>query len=148
MTEDTFRVDGIDHVELSVPDRYDAAEWYDEALGLEVVEEFEHWADLSAYPLMISSDGGDTMLALFTGRRSGGGGGFRRVAFRTTGEDFLTFVDRLGSIPEIDASGEGDITDFGRAYSVFFTDPYGHDFEVTTYDYAQVSGRLSDQRNI
>jgi catechol 2,3-dioxygenase-like lactoylglutathione lyase family enzyme len=34
MTENTFRVDGIDHVELSVPDRYDAAEWYNEVLGL------------------------------------------------------------------------------------------------------------------
>jgi hypothetical protein len=88
---------------------------------------------------MISSDDGETMLALFKGHRSSSGGGFSRVAFRTTGQAFLTFVNRLRSIPHINASGEGDITDFGSAYSVFFTDPYGNAFEVTTYDYEQVS---------
>ena len=146
MTKDTFRVGGIDHVELSVPDRFEAAEWYNTVLGLEIVEEFEHWADLSAYPLMISSDGGDTMLALFKGRPSGSGGGVSRVAFRTTGEDFLTFMDRLESIPDINASGESDIIDFGRAYSVFFTDTYGHVFEVTTYESRWA--RLLDQSTI
>jgi hypothetical protein len=91
---------------------------------------------------MISSDSGDTMLALFDGRRSGDGG-FRRIAFKTTGEDFLTFVDRQESIPDANASDEGDITDFGSAYSVSFIDPYGYAFEVTTYDYEQVSERLN-----
>jgi catechol 2,3-dioxygenase-like lactoylglutathione lyase family enzyme len=144
MTEESGRVDGIDHVELTVPDRYDAAAWDNETRGLEIVDEFEHWANQSGYPLMISSDGGDTMLAVFAGRRSDGGGGFRCVAVRTTGEDFLPFVDRLASMPEIDACGEAAITDFGRAYAVFFTDPYGHPLEVTTDDYERVSRRLVD----
>ncbi|MDS0277652.1 VOC family protein [Halomicroarcula sp. S1AR25-4] len=65
MTDDGFLVGSLDHVELSVPDRYEAADWYNEALGFEIVEEFEHWADLRAYPLMTSSDDGNTMLALF-----------------------------------------------------------------------------------
>lgn len=68
--------------------------------------------------------------------------GVLRVAFRTTGEGFLTFVSRLDSVHEIDASGPGDVTDFGGAYSVFFTDPYGHPFEVTTYDDDVVSDAL------
>lgn len=140
MTEDDFSVGGIDHVELTVPDRYEAASWYDEALGFEVVEEFEHWAARSAYPLMISSDGGDTMLALFGGNRSGDDGGFRQVAFRADGEEFLQFLDRLRSTPDID--GRGGVMDFESAYSVFFTDPYGHAYEVTTYDYAFVSDEL------
>lgn len=142
MTDDGFQVGGIDHVELSVPDRYEAADWYNEALGLEVVEEFEHWAELSAYPLMISSDGGDTMLALFKGSPSNRSGGFQRVAFETSGAKFLQFRERLGSISNIDAARARNVTDFGSAYSVFFSDPYGHSFEVTTYDYDFVSDKL------
>lgn len=33
----TFRVEQIDHVELYVPDRYQAADWYHSVLGLEIV---------------------------------------------------------------------------------------------------------------
>lgn len=145
MTDDGFQVGSIDHVELSVPDRYEAADWYNEALGFEIVEEFEHWADLSAYPLMISSDDGNTMLALFKGTPSNGSGGFQRVAFETSGENFLRFRERSEEIPNIDARGQRNVIDFGRAYSVFFSDPYGHSFEVTTYDYEFVSKKL-DQR--
>jgi len=144
MTDDGFQVGGIDHVELSVPDRYEAADWYKVALGLEIVEEFEHWADLSAYPLMISSDGGDTMLALFKRSLSDQTGGFQRVAFETSGPNFLQFRERLENISNIDATKARNVTDFGSAYSVFFSDPYGHSFEVTTYDYDFVSDRLND----
>ena len=55
-----FRVDQIDHVELFVPDRDEAAAWYRDVLGLEVVAAFAHWADDPAGPLMISPDGGST----------------------------------------------------------------------------------------
>lgn len=41
---DGFRVDQIDHVELFVPDRYQAAEWYRQVFGLKIVPEYEHWA--------------------------------------------------------------------------------------------------------
>jgi catechol 2,3-dioxygenase-like lactoylglutathione lyase family enzyme len=38
---DTFRVLQIDHVELFVADRYEAAEWYRRILGLHIIPEFE-----------------------------------------------------------------------------------------------------------
>lgn len=53
-------VDQIDHVELFVPDRHQAAEWYRRVLGLKVVPDDEQWADDPQGPLMISSDGGST----------------------------------------------------------------------------------------
>lgn len=145
MTDDGFQVDGIDHVELSVPDRYEAADWYNEALGFEIVEEFEHWAERGGYPLMVSSDGGDTMLALFEGTPSNGRGGFQRVAFRTDGEGFLAFLDRLDAIPDISTGGARNVTDLGSAYSVFFSDLYGYSFEVTTYEYEFVSDQLDSR---
>ncbi|PSP33802.1 hypothetical protein BRC63_09800 [Halobacteriales archaeon QH_10_70_21] len=145
MSDDGVRVDGIDHVELAVPDRYEAAEWYGDVLGFEIVDEFEDWAELGAYPLMISSDGGDTTLALFRGTPSDGRGGFRRVAFRTAGEEFLAFLDRLDSVPAVDATGARNVSDFGSAYSVFFSDPHGYPLEVTTYDYDVVSDELASR---
>ena len=38
----------VDHVELFVPDRHEAASWYKRALGLEVVEECRHWSRIRA----------------------------------------------------------------------------------------------------
>ena len=65
-----FKVLQIDHVELFVPDRYEAARWYEHALGLQVVPGCEPWA-AGGGPLMISSDGGSTKLALFEGTACG-----------------------------------------------------------------------------
>ena len=62
----SFKVEQIDHVELFVPDRYTAARWYEQVLGLRILPEHEHWAGPGG-PLMISSDSGCTMLALFEG---------------------------------------------------------------------------------
>lgn len=79
-------VDGIDHVELVVPGRYEAAAWYADVLGLSVIGELEAWADPPSYPLMGSSDGGRTMLALFHGTPDPTGGVHdRRIAFGRTG---------------------------------------------------------------
>lgn len=139
MTADDFQTDQIDHVALNVPDRYEAAEWYKAVLGLEICEDYERWADRGG-PLMISSDGGHTMLALFRG--SGDDTGPRHLAFRTDGDGFLAFVDGLGSNPEIDASGRAAVVDHDLSFSVYFSDPYGHDLEVTTYDYEQVAAEL------
>jgi catechol 2,3-dioxygenase-like lactoylglutathione lyase family enzyme len=44
----------LDHVELFVPDRYEAARWYQRVLGLEIVREYEEWAADPRGPLMIS----------------------------------------------------------------------------------------------
>ena len=57
-----FRVSQIDHVELFVPDRDEAAKWYEEVLGLTVLPGYEDWAKDPHGPLMISSDDGSTKL--------------------------------------------------------------------------------------
>ncbi|MFQ5652872.1 MAG: VOC family protein, partial [bacterium] len=63
-----FQVEQVDHIELFVPDRYEAARWYESKLGLRIVSEFEHWAANPRGPLMISTPRGKTKLALFEGR--------------------------------------------------------------------------------
>src|SRR3954471_6150420 len=94
---DSFRVLQIDHVEFFVPDQYEAAKWYKRMLGLEIVPDFEPWAT-GGGPLMISSDGGSTKLALFKGQpqESRPTAGFHRVAFRVDAAGFISFLKLLG----------------------------------------------------
>ena len=142
-----FKVLQIDHVELFVPDRYEAARWYEQALGLQIVPECEPWA-VEGGPLMISSDGGSTKLALFEGQPSPASQtmAFRRVAFRVTGSGFGEFVRRLPELSLVNARREPvsakSVVDHQQAYSIYFDDPYGHQLEVTTYDYDETKALL------
>lgn len=147
-----FRVLQIDHVELFVPDRYEAARWYERVLGLQIVPKCEPWA-IDGGPLMISSDGGNTKLALFEGQpaESAPTAAFRRVAFRVTGRGFADFLNRLSEFALVDshrrAVTANSVVDHQQAYSIYFCDPYGHLLEVTTYDYAETSRALEAIRN-
>jgi catechol 2,3-dioxygenase-like lactoylglutathione lyase family enzyme len=135
-----FKVQQIDHVEVFVPDRYEAAKWYEKVFGLTILEDFEFWATEGG-PLMISSDGGSTKIALFEGNPPNAGGKFsaKRVAFRVDGLGYLTFLDRLDTIHinnDVGARLTRDAAvDHGAAWSIYFTDPYGNRYEITTYDY-------------
>jgi catechol 2,3-dioxygenase-like lactoylglutathione lyase family enzyme len=143
----------LDHVELFVPDRHEAASWYQRALGLEIVEWCRQWADDPRGPLMISSDGGATKLALFAGEPQGARetAGFHRVAFSTDARGFLAFLQRLESVELHDQHGrpvQADaVVDHRQAYSIYFIDPYGHRLEVTTYDYDAVRAALAPARS-
>ena len=143
-----FKVLQIDHVELFVPDRYEAARWYEHTLGLQVVPECEPWA-AGGGPLMISSDGGSTKLALFEGQpaTSAQTAAFRRVAFRVKAGGFTEFLRRLPDLALMDSRQRPvtteSVVDHQQAYSIYFDDPYGHLLEVTTYDYDEVSAFLA-----
>ena len=39
------------------------------------------------------------------------------------------------------------VSDHHKAYSVYFSDPYGNRYEVTTYDYEYVTNKLSEKQN-
>ena len=144
----TVRVSQIDHVEMFVPDRYEATAWYQQVLGLTVLREYEHWANHRHGPLMISSDDGNTKLALFEGKPQGSRdtAGFRRVAFRVDGTTFVEFLRGLSDVSLVDRQGKrvtrNEVVDHERAYSIYFCDPYGHPLEITTYDYDTVTRRL------
>ena len=139
-----IHVDQIDHVEVFVPDRYQAAAWYQRVLGLEIVSEHEHWANDPQGPLMISSDGGNTKLALFQGPPQGSSvtAGFHLVAFRVDAVAFARFLDGLPGLDLANHRGQrvtaDSAVDHGAAYSIYFCDPFGHRLELTTYQYDQV----------
>ena len=138
---DTFRVLQVDHIELFVPDRYEAAAWYDRVLGLRIVREFEPWAADPNGPLMVATASGGTKLALFQGQPQGSSptAGFHRVAFRVDAQGFVAFLRTLDDVAVTDHQGRRvtarSVVDHNRAYSIYFCDPYGHRLEITTYEY-------------
>jgi catechol 2,3-dioxygenase-like lactoylglutathione lyase family enzyme len=148
LSETEFRVDQIDHVELFVPDRYRAAEWYRQVLGLKILPDSEHWAEDPGGPLMISSDSGRTKLALFAGTPQGRRetAGFHRVAFSVRAEGFARFLGRLPALQLVDHAGQpvtaDRAVDHEAAYSIYFCDPFGHRLELTTYDYERTKALL------
>ena len=145
-----FKVLQIDHVELFVPDRYEAARWYEHTLGLQVVPECEPWA-AGGGPLMISSDGGSTKLALFEGQPATPAqtAAFRRVAFRVRADGFAEFLRRLADLALTDSRHRpvtaASVVDHQQAYSIYFDDPWGHLLEVTTYDYDETAAWLASK---
>lgn len=134
-----FRVDRLDHVELFVPDRYEAAAWYARVLGLSIAPEYEHWAADPNGPLMIAPAGGGAKLALFTGEPQGTrpAAGFDLVAFRVSRRGLDAFQDHIRQNPVFNDVGaevrELPVKDHGVALSVYFYDPYGNQLELTTY---------------
>jgi len=135
---DDFRVDGIDHVALTVPDPREAAGWYDRVFGLEPVERLEAWAEGSG-PLVVSANGGETGLALFAGSRDDPE--LRHLAFRVDGDGFLRFLDRATGMDDVEVGGRDAVVDHDLSWSVYVDDPWGHRFEVTTYEYEWVADR-------
>ena len=149
MSDKKFRVGSIDHVELFVPDQYEAAKWYTDVLGLEILPQFEFWAE-NGGPLMLSSDGGATKIALFQGEPRGmrKTAGHHRVAFITNGENFITFLHRLEKLTIYDDNGNQveswDISDHQKSFTIYFCDPYGNRYEITSYDYHYISDKLPE----
>lgn len=143
MSKPAFRVEQIDHVELFVPDRHEAARWYTRTLGLEPLAQHADWV-VPGGPLMISSDGGRTMVALFEGQpqRTAPVIGWRRTAFRASAAHFIEFLAHAPAQGVFGASGERlsrlEVVDHEKAWSIYFHDPWGNALEVTCYDYAAV----------
>jgi catechol 2,3-dioxygenase-like lactoylglutathione lyase family enzyme len=142
-----MRIDEVDHVELCVPDRYEAARLYEGIFGFEIRKEFEFWAKDPGGPLMVSPKDGGPKLALFQGEPVGQETGFRRVAFGASGADFISFVNHFRSLVRSKEAARlcslSEVIDHDAAFSIYLIDPYGYRFEVTTYEHEYVRKNLT-----
>jgi catechol 2,3-dioxygenase-like lactoylglutathione lyase family enzyme len=128
-------VQGIDHVHLFVTDRVRALTWYGRALGLSPVSHLEGWA-ADGGPLTLADRAGRVHIAVFERPhqpcRS-------TIALRVDGEAFLQWLVHLrAALEELP-----DPVDHGLSWSVYFRDPDGNPFEITTYDVTTVKGALT-----
>jgi len=121
-----FKLQGLDHVALSVLDQAASAAWYQDVLGLERVYE-ETWGEM---PVMLVAHG--TGVALFPARDSAGGASAIRILHLAFRVDRANFEAAQASLAEREIRFE--FQDHQVAHSIYFKDPDGHQLELTTYD--------------
>jgi len=128
-------IDRIDHIHVLVSDRNRAERWYLEALGLRRVPGLEFWALESGGPLTISNAAGTVHLALFERApqpcRS-------TVAMAVGKDDFLAWRAHLSRI----LGRPPELQDHQVTWSMYFSDPDGNPFEITSHDYAALEPSL------
>ena len=129
------RINTIDHVHISVVDRLAAEHWYERVLGFTRAKELEFWAP-GGGPLTNQNHEKSVHLALFEGTP------MKRpstVAFGVTAEDFIKWQAHLREVLGIQL----EVEDHAVSWSLYFTDPDGNPFEITSYDYEVIQRALA-----
>ena len=118
----------FDHVHIYVTNRAKAEEWYGEVMGLRRTREFESWAT-GGGPLTIQNDSGTIHLALFERPtqpcRS-------TVALRVGAAEYKAWKVHLERALPDQVTEE----DHDASISMYFRDPDGNPYELTTYEVA------------
>ena len=130
------KLNGIDHVHLSVKNREVAAVWYEKVLGFKIIGDMKFWADSEYGPLNIEDASGKIHIALFNSKNFSP---TAAIAFKATGKEFIEWKNHLEK--------EGILqrySDFDIAWSLYFNDLDGNTHEITTFDHTYVAGILSD----
>jgi len=122
----TPQLDTLDHVHVEVPDKHQAAASYREHLDFQIVAALRHW-DVAGGPLTIGH--GDIHLALFAATDSEP---LHALGFRCPGGVFLEWKRALTQ------QGLLGHTDHGQAWSLYFHDPFGHRYEITSCEHEAI----------
>lgn len=123
-------LEAFDHVHIYVADREAAEAWYSRVLGFTRTRELEFWAT-DGGPLTIQNRNGSIHLALFERPaqpcRS-------TIALRVSAAYYVAWRSHL-----LDAlPGQVSEEDHQASFSLYFSDPDGNPYEITTYEVAGV----------
>ena len=141
-----FSIQDVDHIEMFVSDREKAAEWYEEIFGLKPIKELDVWSKIG--PLFIGTENREVTLALMNGKKDIDGS-INRMAFRTTGRQFLDFlnrIDEMGLFFLKEKVTKEQVVDHDLSYSVYFDDPDGNKLELTCYDHEYLKSKIQSAR--
>jgi catechol-2,3-dioxygenase len=124
----------IDHVHVFVGNRAASERWYRSVLGLAPVQHLEFWA-VDGGPLTLANAEGNIHLALFERPpqrcRS-------TVAFAVDAPQFLAWREHLrGALRR-----ELPLVDHQVSWSMYFEDPDGNPYEITSYEVAALAAAL------
>lgn len=121
-------LDRVDHVHVFVSDRAAAERWYGRVLGLSVVPALRVWA-ADGGPLTLADASGSVHLALFEKTaqpcRSTIAFGVSAAAFAAWRAHLERALERAFEPTDHD----------GLARSLYFADPDGNPYEITTYQH-------------
>ena len=141
-----FSIQDVDHIEMFVSDREKAAKWYEEIFGLKPIKELDVWSKIG--PLFIGTENREVTLALMNGKKDIDGS-INRMAFRTTGWQFLEFlnrIDEMGLFFLKEKVTKEQVVDHDLSYSIYFDDPDGNKLELTCYDHEYLKSKIKSAR--
>lgn len=122
-------LDAFDHVHVYVQDRAAAERWYARVLGLSRSEALAFWA-AGGGPLTLQNASGSIHIALFERPakpcRS-------TIALRVPGAAFGDWQAHL----QRELPGGVSFEDHQASVSLYFADPDGNPYEITSYDVAE-----------
>ena len=131
---------------MFVSDREKSAKWYESIFGLKPIQELEIWSKIG--PLFIGNKSRTITLALMNGKKDNDGS-INRIAFRTTGENFIDFlnrVDNMGLFFLKENVTKEQVVDHDLSYSIYFDDPDGNKLELTCYNHDYVKSKIKSAR--
>ena len=124
------KLQNIDHIHVFVSDRQKALDWYNNILGLKPSEKI---IDLpKSGPLMIRNDDDTINIALFKGKQQDNRS---VIAFKVTGEEFINCHATINQ----SITKNIELVDHSSQFSIYFNDPYGNPYEITSYDYEMLA---------
>lgn len=130
----TLSLTSVDHIHVYVPDIARALRWYQDVLNFTPDEKLRHWHDEGG-PLTLSN--GHVALALFERPDKSRG---HTVAFRVNANTFIEAIAHLKHLKIVFTGADHRLT-----WSLYFSDPWGNPWEITTWDYYDVQTALATQ---
>lgn len=132
-------VERIDHIHVFVSDRAASEHWYREVMGFSRVPELERWAP-DGGPLTLQDPSGSVHLALFERPpqpcRS-------TIALAASAGEFLAWQTHLSTVFRQPMAP----VDHQLSWSLYFTDPDGNPYEITSYAYEALAVMLRGARS-
>jgi len=116
----------VDHIHIYVDDRDAAEVWYRDVLGFKRIPKFEHWA-VGGGPLTLANDSATVHIALFKRPPQPNRA---VIAFGVTADALIAWQTHLGSA----LGAAPPIIDHQGAWSLYFSDPDGNPYEITSYE--------------
>ena len=123
----------VDHIHVYVADRAAAEAWYASVLGFARIPELELWA--ADGPLTLTDASGTVHLALF---ERGPAKSHSTIALAASAREFLAWRSHLSAVLGRPIEAE----DHQVSWSLYFTDPDGNPYEITSYEYADLASAL------
>lgn len=120
-------LEGFDHVHVFVQDRAAAERWYARVMGLARTPSLEFWAE-GGGPLTLEDASGSVHIALFERPREANRA---TIALRTSASGLRAWQAHLAALGDVAVGFE----DHGVALSLYFRDPDGNPYEITTYEH-------------
>ena len=124
----------IDHIHVFVADRAAAEQWYGRVLGFARLPSLAFWAT-DGGPLTVGNASGSIHIALFE-RPPAAAKNRATIALAASADGLLAWQRHLASA----LGKEPALVDHEVSWSIYFEDPDGNPFEITTYEHAAIAG--------